>query len=100
MATVTIGDRVLDVKPATLGFLRNKVAPVRKKIADVQGDDAAFCDAAADWILAYVGHNDGITREWILDNVSANPFDVIRACTIASGQKLKEADKTGEAARP
>lgn len=96
MASVTIGGRELSVKPATLGFVRHKLIPARKRMADA-GSDEATCDALAELLLVYVGHNEGVTLEWIFDNVPMGAGDLLRECAEASGQKLAA---PGEAVRP
>lgn len=96
MATVKIGDRDLEVRPATLGFLRHKLVPARKALSAAQTDEA-IVDAMANLVFVYVGHNDGITLEWIFDHAPANTADLLRECLVASGQKVAS---KGEAARP
>jgi len=89
MATVRIGDRELDVKPATLGFLKKKLLPAQEAI-DAAGNDAP--DRIADLILLYVGHNDGVDRDFILDHVPADPYGTLIALSRAAGQRVPEGE--------
>ena len=97
MAKVTIGDRELDVKQATLGFLKKKLIPARKALVEASEEDTP--DRMVDLVFCYVGHNDGVTREWLLDVLPADPTEIVRAVISASGQKVGTV-QPGEAARP
>lgn len=97
MATVRIGDRDLEVKLATLGFLKRKLLPARKALLAANEEETP--DRIVAIIYCYVGHNEGITEEWLLDNVPVDPSSIMRACIVASGQQPREA-AAGEAVSP
>lgn len=96
MATVRIGELDLDVKRATLGFLKKKLTPARKVLSAAGEDDMP--DALAGLVHCYVGHNEGVTADWLLEALPADPSAIIRELIVASGQKVAE-PKPGEAAR-
>lgn len=96
MATVRVGDRDLDVRPATLGFLRHKLVPARKRLVAAEGEESGI-DAVANILFVYLGHNEGVTLEWIFDHAPADPSALLRDCLTASGQKVAA---PGEAERP
>jgi len=82
MATVRIGDRELDVKPATLGFLKRKVIPWQATMSAAEGE--AAIDQIAAGFLLYVGHNEGVTADWLLENLPANTYDLFKAVVAAA----------------
>lgn len=93
MATIRIGDRDLDVADATIGFW--------KRVKALSGGNATV-DNVAGLIFEAVGHNDGITREWLEDHLPMNS-DKLRAkfdeLLVANGLQVKEeAPAEGEAA--
>lgn len=105
MATITIGGRELDVRPATLGFVRRALLPWKKSapVFEEPADLAAAADLEAaiiDWQVAgallYIGHNDGITADWLLEHVR-DAGELLRELARASGQTEPA---PGEAARP
>lgn len=85
MATVRIGDRDLEVKPITLGFVKHKVLPAKKRVEASTKDEEAI-DAMVAFVKIYVGHNEGVTDEWLLDNVPENAWPLIALCRKAGGQ--------------
>jgi hypothetical protein len=89
VATVRIGERDLDVKVATLGFVKHKLIPARKALQEA-ADESATIDAIVGLILPYVEHNEGVTAEWLLEHLPAEPHETLRECARASGQKVKE----------
>jgi hypothetical protein len=103
MATVRIGERELDVwhrqqdgglgksKRVILAELALRKAPVEE-----------IPDRWADLIGCYVGHNEGVTVDWLLKTLPADCRDVNRACMLASGLTPAEpAEATpGEATSP
>ncbi len=82
MATVRIGEKDLEVKPATLGFLKHKLIPWRKRLAETT-DEVAFLDLIVDGIGLYVG--DQVSREWLEEHLPASAHEVLSACAEASG---------------
>jgi hypothetical protein len=96
MATVRIGDRDLDVKPSSLGFLKRKLLPAKAAVLAAKTEEETI-DAVVSVLLLYVGHNPGIDAEWLLDNVPENPSETVAAVTAAAGQK---AGPPGEAKSP
>jgi hypothetical protein len=97
VATVRIGERDLEVKKATLGFLKHKLIPARKRLNTANEEEMP--DRVAELVLCYVDGNEGVDRDWLLDNLPADPSEAIRDCIVASGQTPKAAS-AGEAARP
>lgn len=97
MGTVTIGGRELAVKqqgePGGLGLLK-KTTLASQKLAGSTPE--TYPDNAADLVLCYVGHNDGVTAEWLQEQLPADVGEVLRAYILASGGKVSE----GEAQRP
>lgn len=100
MATVRIGDRELDVwarrEPGGLG--RTKAVILAEKAAR-EAKPEELCDHLADIVLAYVGDNPGVDRDWLLKHLPAEPYDIIGACAAASGLEMKAA-APGEAKSP
>jgi len=99
MATVKIGDKELVVRGATLGFLK-KLLPAKRKMreAEAADDDARKVDALAELIHCYVGEpvNEGITVEWLLENLPMDPTSIMGEIFGAAGQKVAQAT-SGEA---
>ena len=96
MAKVRIGGLDLEVKQATLGFLKRKLIPARKKLAAAGEDDMP--DRLAELVYCYLEGNEGVDVQWLLDALPADPAAIIRELIVASGQKVIE-QKPGEAAR-
>ena len=102
MPTVTIGGRVLETLPVAhpsaqgyLGWRKHKLLPWRKAALAVVGEEADI-EAAFDGILLIVGHNEGVTREWVEANATATSLgECLRAA-----QGLGQDAPTGEAASP
>jgi hypothetical protein len=102
MATVEIGGRTLDVRPATCGFVRRR-AELGHKLKAAK-DDVEAADTVAEILMHYLGHNDGVTPAWLLDVVPwyqdfSEPFETLMRCAEAAGQK-PERPTPGEAPRP
>ena len=93
MATVTIGGRVLDVKPCTVGMWKRKLRPYQKDVGTL--DDDAAVDRTVDLLLAFVGHNEGVTAEWLDEQLPMPPHPVLAEVLRASGL---QGAKPGEAA--
>ncbi len=96
MARVHIGGLDLEVKQATLGFLKRKLIPARKAMIAAGEDDMP--DRLAELVFVYVEGNEGVNVEWLLNALPADPASIIRELIVASGQKVIE-QKPGEAAR-
>lgn len=98
MGQVTIGGRALEVKQQQgeggLGLLK-RTALAGEKLAASSGKD--YPDAAADLVACYVGHNEGVTRDWLLERLPADCAEVLRDCIVASGGKVAD---PGEAKGP
>jgi hypothetical protein len=102
MGTVMLGGRTLDVKPATMGFVRRKFLPAL--------DELQTKEEWAPILLLYLGHNEGVTAEWLEDELMLNPLPdrqdlppdgltFLKQCMAAAGQKVIE-PKPGEAQSP
>jgi hypothetical protein len=110
MATITLGGRELDVKPATLGFLKREILPWKrdtpKRVPGTELDIGGIADLEEEiinWrvrgLLLYLGHNTGVDATWIEDHV----VDVEAAVTkviAAAGQEPAPKATPGEAPRP
>lgn len=95
MATIKIGGRDLDVKPATVGFWARTTEFGRKAAAnELQGSEVIT--ASVDLIVEAVGHNDGVTREWLENNLPFPPTKEYGAILELTGLIVREAPK-GEA---
>jgi hypothetical protein len=96
--TVVIGGRELAVRrqdePGGLGLLK-RVTLASKKLRDGGVDD--YPDNAADLIGCYVAHNEGVTRDWLLEQLPADCTAILVRCGEASGAKRAA---PGEAASP
>ena len=97
MASVTIGGRSLDVwnrqTPGSLGKMK-AVAHAEAALAAAKG--AANFDAIADLVACYVGHNEGVTVEWLLTVLPLDCMETLSACIRASGSEVA----AGEAKSP
>lgn len=99
MAAIHIGGRDLDVRAQTLGMVKHKLRPWRA--ADVKDDGHE--DHAAAFFHIYVGHNDGVTLDWLLDNLPADAAaltKLMREVVIAAGSTPREQTPAGEAVSP
>lgn len=95
MSAITIGGRVLDVPRETLGFRKHKLLPWRASAMEVK-DPAADIEVMLDGILLFVGHHDGVTREWLEDHATG---DTLIECMRAS-QGVAAVAPVGEAKGP
>ena len=93
MATVTIGGRQLDVKQTTLGMLKAQDRMAARAREAKSGSELA--DLIVEELLLYVGHNEGVTADWLLDHVQFRGG--LAAVRAAAGQ---EPAPPGEAPRP
>jgi len=82
MATVNIGGRDLDVKPATLGFLKRKVIPWQATMATAEGE--AAIDQVVTGFLLYLLPADGVDADWLLANLPAESAELFKAVVAAS----------------
>lgn len=83
MATVRIGGRDLDAKPASTGFYVRTLeidAKIKQGLT-IHG----FVMLMIDLIMETVGHNEGVTRQWLQDNVSFPPEKEFAAVLVAAG---------------
>src|SRR5712664_2471692 len=98
MATVKIGDRDLDVwdRQAPGGLGRTKKL-ILAHAALAEASPADVPDKLAAIVLCYVGHNDGVTLDWLLDNLPTDCGELLQQCITTSGGKVS---KPGEAGSP
>ena len=91
MATINLGGRDLAVKhqqePGGLG-LQKALALANKKLASSSEFD--YADNAAALLACYVGHNEGVTTDWLLEQLPADCSEILRRCIVASGGKLTQ----------
>lgn len=92
MATVTIGGRELAVwsrkEPGSLGKLKRAIVAERAlQMCEVE----TMPDAIAGLVLVYVGHNEGVTQDWLLEQLPADASDVLRDCVAATRSTVGEA---------
>lgn len=89
MASITINGRQLQVlagdAPGGLGRAK-RAALAEKALRDCQLEEVM--DRVADMVLAYVGQNEGVTREWLLENLPADCSSILRECFAASWPKV------------
>lgn len=98
MATIRIGDRELEVKVATVGFLKYQIIPWRKRLQATNDDEVEILDWIVDGIALYLG--DQVTRDWLEATLPATAHEVLRACAEASGLAAPKAGASaGEAPR-
>lgn len=111
MATINIGGRDLDVKECTIDLWREKYRPYQKAVfeltraskdSDAAVENADFLDREDKWldlvielVIAFAGHNEGVTREWLVKNMSYPPPEA--ELLIAAGLRKKDPTKLGEA---
>lgn len=92
MATVLVDGRELDVKPARLGLLKVLLPAQRKREEAIEAkDDATMVHATAEILFAYLGHNEGITVQWLLDHGPLKAAMLILECMKAAGQEVAAA---------
>lgn len=72
MATIEIAGRKLEVKPATIRIWKDQWVPYKADVALIEAskDEVKLVERAIDLMLVFIGHNDGVTKEWILDNAT------------------------------
>lgn len=100
MRTVTIGGRALNVRAQTLGMLKKEILPRSEYIkrAEMARDRAKIVDLLVEELLMYLRENEGVTADWLLDNVPADAGAVMTAVRAAADAGAK--DSPGEAPRP
>ena len=96
MGTITLGGRELAVQPMprTLGSIKWRVR-WRERFA-AEKDLGAQVDLRAEYLLRYLGHNEGVTADWLLDNVPDDARETMAAVRRAAGEDAAP----GEASRP
>jgi hypothetical protein len=101
MATVNIAGVDLDVRPATLGFLRNSTIPWKDRLRSAQ-TEAEAVDATVEGFLLWIGHNPGVNAAWVLENIPEDSREVMERIRTAGGLAAAENAKSaaGEAKRP
>lgn len=94
MATVRIGDKDLDVKPTTLGFIKRKLLPAQRALDEAKGDIEGG-ERLIELLHLYVGHNEGASIEWLEDVIPISDYArLAKECPVAAGQQARP----GEAA--
>ena len=68
MATITLGGRVLEVRPATLGMLKHEMPRWHAKLTGAKTPED-FAEAVLDEAHWHLGANEGVTREWLLEHI-------------------------------
>ena len=68
MATITLGGRVLEVRPATLGMLKHEVPAWAAKLSAAKTPEE-FIEAILDEAMWHLGANEGVTRDWLLEHI-------------------------------
>lgn len=98
MATVKIGGRVLEVRQMTLGMVKREIMPRTQKMksATTAGD---MVDLIIEELVMFLGHNEGVTVDWLLDNVSSAKAQSLMAAVRAAADEEAEPSQ-GEAPRP
>lgn len=113
MPRVNVGGRELEVRPATLGFVKRTWRPLRDRLIAEQGrveglaqiseeDGDQVAGLLVDAVLAFVGHNEGVTREWVEDQMPLDQGPIralLRMLTDASGLTRGEEAKAGPGAK-
>lgn len=86
MATITIGGRVLEVRPLNLKTLR-VVLPRLDELRSGSLDVAAQVDAILDMAMPALARcNEGVTREWLEEEISVDQIpEILRVLGTASG---------------
>ena len=82
MATVRIADRDLEVRRATLGFVKKSLIPWQKAMA-IAEDEAAIDQIVAGFLL-YLLPSDGVDADWLLANLPAESAELFKAVVAAS----------------
>jgi hypothetical protein len=95
MPTIKLGGRELKVRPATLGMLKRDLIPLRAKLQASQTEEDTI-DVVLDQLLVYLGRNEGVTADWLLDNTPADAHDLLARVREAAGHEAS----TGEALSP
>jgi hypothetical protein len=96
MATVRIGGKDLDVRPTTLGFIKRKLVPAQNAVDAVESE-IAKAEKFIEMILLFVGHNEGVTPEWLEDAIPISGYaQLAKDCAIAGGQKVIEGEAVSQ----
>lgn len=96
MATVKIGDKELSVphRQSEGGLLRMKNT-IEAELAVGAAKGVEIPDAWAKLVHCYVGHNEGVTVEWLLSKLPADCTEILTACVIASGVAVAKPGEAG-----
>lgn len=98
MATVKIGDRELAVlspeTPGGLGRLE-KTLLAEAAVQAARVEPLTYPRKMAELVMTYVGHNEGMTVDWLLTVLPVSCGEIVTACVLASQGKTSA---PGEAA--
>lgn len=96
MATIEIGGRKLEVAKPTLGFMKKRRLPWLKSFDPATTDEAGAIDHTVEGLFLYLGHNEGVTREWLEENATAETLPEVMRLSHPGAAPAAP----GEAARP